>query len=139
MKGTKMLLGGALLAASLVVGQAQAETTLRMTWYSDGNEGEVMSDLLRRFEAQNKDIKVVLDQVPFKAINENLPVQLAAGQGPDLARVADLGGVARYMLDLRPHLKDPAYFENEFRTLPRMDAVAGRQELDSGLHDAAHR
>ena len=85
-----------------------------MTWYSDGNEGEVMSDLLRRFEEQNKDIKVVLDQVPFKAINENLPVQLAAGQGPDLARVADLGGVARYMLDLRPHLKDPAYFETNF-------------------------
>ncbi len=114
MKGTKMLLGCALLAASLVVGHAQAQTTLRMTWYSDGNEGEVMSDLLRRFEEQNKDIKVVLDQVPFKAINENLPVQLAAGQGPDLARVADLGGVARYMLDLRPHLKDPAYFETNF-------------------------
>ena len=114
MKGTKMLLGCALLAASLVAGNAQAQTTLRMTWYSDGNEGEVMTDLLRRFEEQNKDIKVVLDQVPFKAINENLPVQLAAGQGPDLARVADLGGVARYMLDLRPLLKDPAYFETNF-------------------------
>jgi alpha-1,4-digalacturonate transport system substrate-binding protein len=114
MKGTKMLLGCAILAASLAGGHAQAQTTLRMTWYSDGNEGEVMSDLLRRFEGQNKDIKVVLDQVPFKAINENLPVQLAAGQGPDLARVADLGGVARYMLDLRPHLKDPAYFETNF-------------------------
>ena len=81
MKGTSMLLGCVVLAASLGVGHAQAQTTLRMTWYSDGNEGEVMSDLLRRFEEQNKDIKVVLDQVPFKAINENLPVQLAAGQG----------------------------------------------------------
>ena len=114
MKGTKMLLGCALLAASLVAGNAQAQTTLRMTWYSDGNEGEVMTDLLERFEEQNKDIKVVLDQVPFKAINENLPVQLAAGQGPDIARVADLGGVARYMLDLRPYLKDPAYWETNF-------------------------
>src|SRR5829696_4824234 len=114
MKRTSMLLGCALLVTSLAGGQAQAQTTLRMTWYSDGNEGEVMSDLLRRFEEQNKDIKVVLDQVPFKAINENLPVQLAAGQGPDLARVADLGGVARYTLDLRPHLKDPTYFETNF-------------------------
>jgi len=113
MKGTTVFLGCFMLAASLL-GHAQAQTTLRMTWYSDGNEGEVMSDLLRRFEEQNKDIKVVLDQVPFKAINENLPVQLAAGQGPDLARVADLGGVARYTLDLRPHLKDPAYFETNF-------------------------
>ncbi|MCB8822041.1 ABC transporter substrate-binding protein [Microvirga rosea] len=114
MKTTKMLLGCALFAVGLGMSQAYAQTTLRMTWYSDGNEGEVMTDLLRRFEEQNKDIKVVLDQVPFKAINENLPVQLAAGQGPDLARVADLGGVARYMLDLRPHLKDPAYFETNF-------------------------
>src|ERR671913_312943 len=114
MKRTSMLLGCAVLIANLVAGQSEAQTTLRMTWYSDGNEGEVMSDLLRRFEGQNKDIKVVLDQVPFKAINENLPVQLAAGQGPDLARVADLGGVARFMLDLRPHLKNPAYFETNF-------------------------
>ena len=52
--------------------------------------------------------------VPFKAINENLPVQLAAGEGPDIARVVDLGGVAKFMLDLRPHLKDSAYFEKNF-------------------------
>jgi alpha-1,4-digalacturonate transport system substrate-binding protein len=79
-----------------------------MSWYSDGNEGEVVADLLKRFEAQNKDIKVVLDQVPYKAITENLPVQLASGQGPDIARVVDLGGIARYALDLRPYLKDAA-------------------------------
>ena len=109
-----------------------------MTWYSDGNEGEVMTDLLRRFEEQNKDIKVVLDQVPFKAINENLPVQLAAGQGPDLARVADLGGVARYMLDLRPLLQGPRLFRDQLRALPRMDAPSRRHNFDPGIHDAAH-
>ena len=108
-----------LAAAALVCGvafatPAVAQTTLRMTWYSDGNEGEVVKDLLGRFEKANPDIKVVLDQVPFKAINENLPVQLAAGEGPDIARVVDLGGVAKFMLDLRPHLKDAAYFEKNF-------------------------
>ena len=30
---------------------AAAQTELRMMWYSDGNEGEVMQDLLTRFEA----------------------------------------------------------------------------------------
>jgi alpha-1,4-digalacturonate transport system substrate-binding protein len=101
--------GGLALAAP-----ADAQTTLRMTWYSDGVEGDVVRDLLSRFERANPDIKVVVDQVPFKAINENLPVQLAAGEGPDMARVVDLGGVARYTLDLRPHLKDAAYFETNF-------------------------
>ncbi|MBR0722364.1 ABC transporter substrate-binding protein [Bradyrhizobium manausense] len=102
------------LTASLGIGVAAAQTTLRMTWYSDGNEGEVMADLLRRFEDKHPDIHVVLDQVPFKAINENLPVQLASGQGPDIARVADMGGLARYMLDLRPYLKDAAYWEANY-------------------------
>jgi len=93
---------------------ALAQTTLRMTWYSDGNEGEVMADLLKRFESKNPDIKVVLDQVPFKAINETLPVQLASGQGPDMARVGDMGGLARYMLDLRPYLKTARYWEANY-------------------------
>lgn len=104
----------ALTAGLFASGIALAQTTVRITWYSDGNEGEVVTDLLKRFEAQNKDIKVVLDQVPFKAINENLPVQLASGQGPDIARVVDLGGIARYTLDLRPYLKDAAYWEKNF-------------------------
>lgn len=106
----RTLLAGFGLALA-AFGPASAQTTLRMAWYSDGNEGEVMNDLLRRFERQNPDIRVVLDQVPFKAISENLPVQLAAGQGPDMARIADMGGLARYTLDLRPLLKDAAYWE----------------------------
>ena len=107
-------IAGALFAAALSALPALAQTTLRMTWYSDGNEGEVMKDLLARFEAKNPDIKVVLDSVPFKAINENLPVQLAAGQGPDMARVVDLGGLSSHALDLRPHLKTAAYWEQNF-------------------------
>ena len=103
------------LAAVVFGGPAAAETTtLRMTWYSDGNEGEVMADLLKRFHDQNKDIEIVLDQVPYKAINETLPVQLASGQGPDMARVVDMGGLSRFALDLRPLLKDPGYWEANF-------------------------
>ena len=104
-----------LLAATASGGPAAAETTrLRMAWYSDGNEGEVMADLLKRFHEQNKDIEIVLDQVPYKAINENLPMQLASGQGPDMARIVDMGGLSRYALDMRPLLKDPAYWETNF-------------------------
>ncbi len=102
------------LAIGLMASTAFAQTTVRIAWYSDGNEGEVLADLLKRFEAGNKDIKVVLDQVPYKAITENLPVQLASGQGPDIARVVDLGGVARYALDMRPYLKDASYWEKNF-------------------------
>ena len=114
MKRPISIIAGSLFLCAFTVGIAAAQTTLRMTWYSDGNEGEVMADLLRRFEEKNKDIKVILDQVPFKAINETLPVQLASGQGPDIARVVDIGGVAPFMLDLRPHLKNVDYWEQNY-------------------------
>ncbi len=77
--------------------------------------------------------------MPYKAINENLPVQLASGQGPDMARVVDLGGLSRYALDMRPLLKDPAYWEKNFGPFLRMDASCRRHQVDPGLHDPAHR
>ncbi len=43
-----------------------------MTWYNDGIEGEVMRSLLDRFEAQNSDIIVTLDVVPYKSIMERV-------------------------------------------------------------------
>lgn len=93
---------------------AQEPVELRMTWYSDGNEGEVMRDLLDRFEADNPDIRVVMDQVAYQTILENLPLQLEAGEGPDIARVTDLGGLSQYYLDLTPYIADPAYWEENY-------------------------
>ncbi len=88
---------------------------LRMTWYNDGNEGEVMRELLDRFEAENPGIKVVMDTVDYATgIQQTLPIQLEAGEGPDMARVTQLGQIAPYMLDLRPYLADAAYWDENF-------------------------
>src|SRR5262249_10403015 len=87
---------------------------IRVGCYSDGNECEVTQELAKRFEAQNTDVKVVVDKVPYKAITETLPVQLAAGEGPDIARVTDLGGLSRYYLDITPYVKDPKAWEANF-------------------------
>ncbi|MBN1681060.1 MAG: carbohydrate ABC transporter substrate-binding protein [Anaerolineae bacterium] len=102
------------LPAATTSGQDAVE--LRITWYDDGNEGAVLRDLLDQFEADNPDIKIVIDTVPYTTILENFPVQLAAGEGPDIARVTDLGGLAEYYLDMRPYLSDEeiAYLEENF-------------------------
>ncbi|MEM8587426.1 MAG: ABC transporter substrate-binding protein [Pseudomonadota bacterium] len=102
------------LALGLMTSAASAQTELRMGWYSDGNEGVVMRELLDRFEAENPDITVILDEAPYAAVLENLPIQLAAGEGPDIARVTDLGGLSEYYLDLTPYISDPAYWEASF-------------------------
>jgi hypothetical protein len=70
--------------------------------------------LLDRFEAENPDIKVVMDTVPYASgILETLPLQLEAGEGPDMARVTQLGVLSKYMLDLRP-LSNPEYWDENF-------------------------
>ena len=94
---------------------AEGVTELRITWYDDGSEGAVLRDLLDRFEADNPDIKVVIDTVPYSSgILETLPIQLEAGEGPDMARVTQLGVLSKYMLDLRPYLANPEYWEENF-------------------------
>lgn len=95
----------ALAAGVTVLAAAQAGAQeLRVQCYSDGNECEVTGDIAKRFEAANAGVKIVIDKVPYKAVVEQLPVQLAAGEGPDVARVTDLGGLNKYYLDLTPHL-----------------------------------
>ena len=101
---------------ALLPAAAQAATELRIMWYSDGNEGEVARDLLNRFEAANPDVKVILDQVPYKMILETLPQLVSSGQAPDMARVTDLGGQADAYLDVGPLVKDRAYWEKNFAT-----------------------
>ncbi len=112
---------------------ANAQTSIRMAWYSDGNEGEVLKDLLARFEQKNPDIKVIVDQVPFKAINETIPLQLAAGTGPDMVRTTDMGGIAQYALDLRPLLKDATYWDKNFGPFLTWMRVSGDKSSIPGF------
>ncbi len=124
------LLVASSLAATLMTSTALAETELRMMWYNDGNEGEVIQKIIDRFEAENPDISVVLDVVPYKSIIESLPIQLAAGEGPDIARVTDLGGLGKYYLDLKPLVEDSAYWEESFGPFlnwlaPDSDQISG--------------
>ena len=54
---------------------------LRFTYYADGTEADCIKPLLDQFMVANPEIKVVLDVVPYKTIDEQLPVQVESGQG----------------------------------------------------------
>ncbi len=130
---TMMMIPRRLLAFSILACAASAATAgeVRVMCYQDGIECEVTAELARKFEAANPGTKIVLDVVPYKSIVEQLPVQLGAGQGPDIARVTDLGGLSKHYLDVAPHLKDAAYFEANFgATLPWLRPSAG----DKGIY-----
>jgi alpha-1,4-digalacturonate transport system substrate-binding protein len=111
----KTILAASTAAATglaLMAGAAAAQE-IRFMCYSDGNECEVYDDVLDRFEEENPGVEVMVDVVPYQAILENLPVQLAAGTGPDMAKVTDLGGLNEYYLDLAPYV-DREYWEDSF-------------------------
>ena len=87
---------------------------LRFMYYADGNEADVMQPLLDQFMAENEDITVVLDVVPYQTIDEQLPVQVEAGQGPDMARITNFAAFSGKLLDLRELVSDPDYYTANF-------------------------
>ena len=87
---------------------------LRFTYYADGIEAEVMQPLLDKFMAEYPYITVVLDVVPYQTIDEQLPVQVDTGQGPDLARITNFAAYKGKYLDLRALVSDAAYYEANF-------------------------
>ena len=116
MKSSHLLTGVAFAAMLAVVPASAAE--LRFACYQDGVECDAWSEAFKDFEAANPGTTVVVDVVPYKSIVEGLPLQLASGEGPDLARVTDLGGLAQYMLDVTPYVSDAAKIEEQYgRTL----------------------
>jgi alpha-1,4-digalacturonate transport system substrate-binding protein len=127
---TKSTILGALTATLMATGAAFAGD-VRIMWYSDGVEGDVIKDILDRFQKDNPDIKITLDNVAYKVVQEQLPIQLEAGQGPDIARVTNIKELAAHWLDMRAQLKDAKYWDDNFgSTLDWMrpdgsDAITG--------------
>jgi ATP-binding cassette subfamily B protein/subfamily B ATP-binding cassette protein MsbA len=129
----------AALAAFATLPLAAQAADIRVMCYQDGVECEVTAAIAKRFEAQNPGTKVIIDTVPYKSIVEQLPVQLAAGQGPDIARVTDLGGLSKYYLDVRPHLKNAAYMEANFgSTLPWLRPTAADKGIYGFMSQLTH-
>ncbi|MCU0513182.1 MAG: extracellular solute-binding protein [Anaerolineae bacterium] len=128
----KVLLLLALLVLGLTSVAAQDNVELRITWYDDGNEGTVLRELLDRFEAENPGITVIVDTVAYNVVLEQLPLQVEAGEGPDMARVTDFAAFRGRYLDLRPLVADAAYWEASF---PAAVLQALRSEDDtSAIH-----
>ncbi|MCL4251415.1 MAG: extracellular solute-binding protein [Anaerolineae bacterium] len=110
---------------------AQDPVELRITWYDDGNEGTVLRDILDRFEAENPDIRVVVDTVAYNTILEQLPLQVEAGEGPDMARVTNFDAFKGFYLDLRSYLEDTDYWEASFAPAVLAALRSGEDDADA--------
>lgn len=73
----------------------------------------VIRDFADRYMEQNPDVTITMNVVGYDVIREQLPVQLEAGTGPDMAFNPNLGGLQPYYLDLTPYV-DAAAWEDAY-------------------------
>ncbi len=79
--------GGAAVASE---GQGcEGDETLEFWYLTSGPEGLAqMEELSRRFEADNPDVEIDINAVPFEDMRRNMPLALDGGSGPDIATVS---------------------------------------------------
>ncbi|ASY65209.1 ABC transporter, substrate binding protein (plasmid) [Sinorhizobium sojae CCBAU 05684] len=108
---SKLFTGVSALVFLVAAGASQAETKTITFVFTDDDQGYVerMAELSKEFEAAHPDVKVNFVSSGYDAVVKQLPVQLAVGEGPDVAKIADWQ-LAPYYLDMRPHMKDPEGF-----------------------------
>ncbi|MGB7340320.1 MAG: extracellular solute-binding protein [Phototrophicaceae bacterium] len=129
-----LIVGFALLISSVVVAQDDVEVTFRC--YQDGNECDVYADLLSRF-TEDTGIAVNVDVVPYTNIDEQLPIQVEAGEAPDMARITNFGRYQGQYLDASEYLDEEtvaAWSENY--PAPILAAMTNDGEGLGGFPDA---
>lgn len=85
---------------------AESKTITFLFTDDDQSYVERMAALSKEFESAHPDVKVNFVSSGYDAVSKQLPVQLAAGKGPDIAKITDWQ-LAPYYLDMRPYMKDP--------------------------------
>ena len=108
----KNLLNTGVVTLGLVAGLAASAQEIRFLCYGDGFECETYETLVSAFEAEHEGVNVVVDKVGYDVIRDQLEARLQAGEGPDVARVTNLGGLNPYYLDIAPYVDSPDYWED---------------------------
>jgi len=68
-----------LLTLVILPAAAQDVVELRILWYNDGTEGDALRTLLDQFEAENSDIRVIVDTIAYADIHTTLQAQVETG------------------------------------------------------------
>lgn len=131
----KKLLRSTMLVGIAVSTSAVYAQEINYMCYSDGSECTVERKIINRFEAENPGVNVSIAEVPYKAILESLPIQLAAGTGPDLAKVTDFGGLNQYYLDMTPYV-DASKWASNFGDILNLYRAGPDDKGIYGMHSA---
>ena len=95
-----------LLSVMSISAFAQETVELDFVWFTDGNEDEVLKDIIDDYQEQNPNVEFNIIEIPFNDLTTRLRTMIGGGNPPDLARLgnANIGHVEAAMYDLTPHL-----------------------------------
>ena len=74
----------------------------------DGKAG-IVAEFAQRYSELNPDVSITLNVVGYDVVRDQIPIQLQAGTGPDLAFVTSLGALQPYYVDLTPYVDAAAW------------------------------
>jgi alpha-1,4-digalacturonate transport system substrate-binding protein len=100
--------GTASMLAMMSAGAAQAVDLDLMISDVDGKAG-IVQEFVDRYKEVAPDVNITLNVVGYDVVRDQLPVQLEAGAGPDLAFVTTLGSLQPYYVDLTPFVDAAAW------------------------------
>ena len=114
----KLATFGAASAMAMISASAAMAADLDLMISDVDSKAAVVTEMVERYTAANPDVTITLNQVGYNVIREQLPVQLEADTGPDLAFVTNLGGLNPHYVDLTPFVDADAWEEAYGAVLP---------------------
>src|SRR3954454_16065984 len=86
----KVSIAAAAIAAALLAGQANADTTLQLTEViTSPQRTELLKGMIAKFEAANPGMKVEVTSLPWGQAFEKLATMVQGGQIPDVVEMPD--------------------------------------------------
>lgn len=117
---------------SLSHAQDAEPINLRILWFDNNNESDILDEQIQDFIAENPNVQIEIDIVPYSDITTTLEQQIADGTPPDLVRITELGRFRGQYLDLRPYLNDANAWEANFE--PELLNAMRHPADDNGLY-----
>lgn len=109
---------GCVTATAIGCASAATAVELNLMMSNVDAKSSVLAEFVERYQASNPDVTITLNLVGYNVIREQLPVQLEAGTGPDMAFVTQLGGLNPYYVDLTPYVDVDSWEEAYGAVLP---------------------
>ena len=95
---------------------AKKDVKLDFVWFSDGDEGKVMENIIADYKKENTHVDIQLIEVAYNDLATKLKTMISGGKPPALARIStsEIGSFSNFAVDLGEQLGGVDSFTTQF-------------------------